>query len=154
MWAHLFVTSGDLTLGEQSKLKGMLIFAPGDLKPIPLSELHLVAGPGIQNGLLSEHWNAAQAYCQRPAQNVDVRLSSGSPPVLDAFSMAAELQGDSADSSNLGLRHARDAQALSSDEEDGEACRNRQGASRDPRVFGLRQGAQHSEAVRLGLGTR
>ena len=58
--------------------------------------------------------------------------------------MAAEPQGNSAESSNLGLHPARDFQPRRGnclprrpDREGEEAQRDLQGATRDPRVFGL-----------------
>ena len=46
-----------------------------------------------------------------------IRLSTGSRPTLDAFLMAATLKGDAAEGSKLELHNAREAQALSLDEE-------------------------------------
>ena len=48
---------------------------------------------------------------------VNSRPSCGPRPILDAFSTAAEVCGDAAESSNVGLRFVREAQLLSLDEE-------------------------------------
>ena len=78
--------------------------------------------------------------------------------------MAAELEGDSAEMSNVGLHHACGAQILSldagrashrrTDQEDEETRPDSQAASRGPRVYGFRQEAQQSQAARLVFGMR
>ena len=67
--------------------------------------------------MLREHWNAVHAYHQRPDQLVSIRPFSGVRPILDAFLMAAELEGESAGTAIMGARHIRDAPASRLDEE-------------------------------------
>ena len=62
--------------------------------------------------MLRELSNAAHAYHQRSGRIVNIRPSSGGLSILDALPIAAELKGGSAESSNMGLRHLREAQML------------------------------------------
>ena len=96
-----------------SDLGDMLIFTPGDLKSVPPSELHGVSGPNVQSDMHQEPWSAVRGYSQCANQPLGIRPFSGTRPILDVLSMAAALEGDSADVSNLGARHGRGAQAVS-----------------------------------------
>ena len=56
-----------------SDLEDMLVFTPVDLKSAPLSELHLVTGPGIRGEMLRELRNAANAFSQGSNQSIGFR---------------------------------------------------------------------------------
>ena len=62
---------------------------------------------------IRELWNAAQASGPRSDQLVNDSPFSGARPILDAFSMAADLKGNSAEESVLGSHYLREAQSLS-----------------------------------------
>ena len=94
------------------------VSAPGDLEPIPLSELHVDTGLFIQREMLGDLRNAAHAYCQHSDQHANIRPPSRPRPILDDGPSAAELKSESAGISNLSLSHARDARTLSFDEDD------------------------------------
>ena len=96
-------------------LKDMLVFTPGDLKSAPLSGPRLVSGPNIQGDMLRDLRGAAHAYCQHVDQFLNIRPPSSARPILDAFTMAAELKGESAEESKLETHHLRDAHELSLD---------------------------------------
>ena len=119
-------------------LEEMLIFTPGDLKSIPLSELHLVSGPDIQCDILRGLWNALRADHLRSDQSANIRPSSDARPFLDACSMVAGLNGEFAGRSILGARRLAlgDDQAPSwgSNKEDEETRRACQSSGRDPRM--------------------
>ena len=74
----------------------MPIFTLGDLKSIPLAELHLVTGPVVLNEMFRDLRGAALAYHWRSDQSVNIRPSSGDSPILCASPVAAGLQGDAA----------------------------------------------------------
>ena len=78
----------------------MLIFPPGDLKSVQLSELRLVTGPRIRRETLG----SCGALLMRLAS---IR------PILLALSIAAELEGNSAEESTLGMHRRREARKLS-----------------------------------------
>ena len=65
--------------------------------------------------MLGGLWNAAQAFRQRSDHNVGSRPFPGSRPILDVFTSAPGREGGSAESTNTGLHHAREAQALNFD---------------------------------------
>ena len=88
--------------------EAMLVCEPGDLGPVPPSRLHLVSGPNTQGDLLPDSRGAAHAYCQRPDQSVTIRPPSSARPTLDASTMAAELESESAEGSNLKTHHFRE----------------------------------------------
>ena len=94
----------------------MLVSTPGDLKSAPPSELQLVSGPNIQRDLLRDPRNVARALRRRSDQLVNIRPSSSVRPILDALTMAAEPEGDSAVESELGTHHRREAHKPSLDE--------------------------------------
>ena len=91
----------------------MRILTPGDLKSAPPSELHLVTGPIVQSETIRELWYGARAYSQRSDHRVNLRPPSGDCPILDAFSVAAELKGESVEESSVGKHHLREAQKWS-----------------------------------------
>ena len=72
------------------------MFTPDDLKSVPPSEPHVVAGPSIQSEMLRELRGSAYADHRRSDQSANIRPFSGAWPILDLLSMAAEIQGDSA----------------------------------------------------------
>ena len=82
--------------GLSSTLGDTLIFTLGDLKSIPLAELHLVTGPAVRSEMLRGLRGAAHAYHWRSDQSVNIRPSSGDCPFLFASPVAAGLQGDAA----------------------------------------------------------
>ena len=104
-WKNLFSDSEDV-----------LISPPGDLKSVPPSDHHVVTGPNIPGDVIRELWSAAHAIGPRSDQLVNIRPFSGARPILDAFSMAADLKGKTAGESELGSHHRREAQILSLDD--------------------------------------
>ena len=116
--AHLFPRDGIVqTIPAERKhvvprSTDMLVFTPVDLESIPLSVLHLVTALGIQGEMPRGLWDAVHAFRQHSDQWVNIRSFSVACPILDAFSMAAELEGDSAESSIMGSHLPREAQGL------------------------------------------
>ena len=102
-----------------AELGESVIFTPGDLKSIPLAQLHLVSCPSIQREMLRDLWDAVHAYGPRPDSSVNIRPSSGVHPTLDAFSLAEQIRGDSAEESAVGTHHSREARTLGLDGQDG-----------------------------------
>ena len=75
-------------------------------------ELGLVSGPSIQSEMPRDLRRALHAFHQRSDQSVNIRLFSGARPILDALSVAAELEVETALSSMMGPHHLREAQTL------------------------------------------
>ena len=118
MKARIFSSLTPVGRGNRSSdLEDVLIFSPGDLEFIPLSDLHLVAGPRIQSDMLRERRGPAHAYHRRSDQFVSIRPFFDARPILDPFPMAAELKGVAHESSTSGARHLRRAQLMSSGED-------------------------------------
>ena len=95
-----------------SDLEDVLICFPGDLKSVPLLELHSAMGPNIPSDVLRELWNAAHAFGPRLDQLPNILPFSSGSPIFDAFSMAADLKGKAAEDSEFGSHHRRKAQSL------------------------------------------
>ena len=83
----------------------MSISTWNQLKSVPLTEANLVTGPSIQGEMSREFWSVADAYRQGSDQSVNIRPFSRARSILDVFSIAAELQGDSAKSSIMAARN-------------------------------------------------
>ena len=97
-----------------SNLEEQLIFIPGDLESVPPPELHPPAGAGVQRKVLQDLRDAAHSFFQGSVKFVDVWPFSGARPLFAAFSMAAELQGVSAEESNLRTNRRGEAQKVCS----------------------------------------
>ena len=97
-----------------SDLEDMLIFAPGDLKSAPLSQLHLVTGPNVRSEVRRGLWGATRVFSQCADQSFSTCPFSGACPILHAVSIAAALNGDSAEESNFRAHHRRGARKSSS----------------------------------------
>ena len=87
----------------------MLIFTPGVLTSIPLSELDRVQGRAYK---VRCSWGSGTL--RKPTSSIQIIIRTfahplGSRPILHAFSMAATLKGDFAESLNVGLHHTREA---------------------------------------------
>ena len=78
----------------------MLIFASDDLYSMPQPELQLDTGPGVQSEMPRDLWDAARTYRQH-SDSASIFPSSGARSIIGVFSMAAELEGDSPEGSNM-----------------------------------------------------
>ena len=115
--AHLFARLPPVAWPNLfSNFEDVRIFTPGDLESVPLSELHLVTGPNIPGDVRRELCAAAHAFGPRSDQLVNIRPFSGARPILDAFSMAGDLKGKTAEDSELGSHRRCEAQSLSLDD--------------------------------------
>ena len=119
MLANARIAARPVPAGRKDLLSSpgdMLILTPADLKSAPSSEIHLVTGPNVQSEMLRGFWKAAHAYSKCSDQFVDIRSFSRARPFLDAASLAAELECDTVEESNMGKQRRREAQQLSLDD--------------------------------------
>ena len=79
---------------------------------IPLARLDMSTGPGVQGETLRELRDAVHAHCQHSDPSVNVRLFVGNIPILGGSSLAAEFEGESAETSIMGFHLFRGSQAL------------------------------------------
>ena len=71
----------------------------------------MVTGPGVQGGALRELRDAVRAHRQHSDPSVNVRLFLGNIPILCGSSLAAEFEGESAETSIVGVHLFRGSQA-------------------------------------------
>ena len=76
----------------------------------------MASTPNVPGDVPRELWYAARAFGRRSDELVNMGPFSRARPILNAFSMAADLRSKSAEESALGSHHRREAQDMSLDD--------------------------------------